>query len=79
MYEWDFSVSASVDHNGSIVSLSVDVGEAINDQLDDIVLTPSWKTAGLTRDVQKAVLAKLQSAIVQKMRDFEAQFREYRP
>lgn len=80
LYEWDFSVDVSVatSSNGT-VTMTVDAGEVINDQLEDIVLTPNWKTKGLTRDVQKAVLKTVQDAIVEKMREFEAQFREYQP
>lgn len=80
LYEWGFSVDVSVvtSSNGT-VTMTVDAGEVINDQLEDIILTPNWKTKGLTRDVQKAVLKTVQDAIVEKMREFESQFREYQP
>lgn len=80
LYEWNFVVEVSVvtEKNGT-VKVEMDVAEAINDQLDDIIFTPTWKTAGLPRDVQKTVSKQVENAVVEQMREFERQFREYQP
>mmetsp|Transcript_25251 Transcript_25251/g.19021 ORF Transcript_25251/g.19021 Transcript_25251/m.19021 type:complete len:186 (+) Transcript_25251:84-641(+) len=78
LYEWNFAIDVAF-HNSNEVKLSVEVGEAINDQLDDIILSPTWKTAGLDRESQKRFLNDVHVALKRKLFEFETCFREYRP
>lgn len=80
MYDWNFTVEVSVLHDGRTYEANADITEAINDSLEDMDCTVSfWKGTTVSREEHKVLTAKVAVAVVERVKEFETQFRAYRP
>jgi hypothetical protein len=75
MYEWSFTFTAKLDGE----KVTVEISEAINDQLDDVNFNFSFSKKSLNSERKNQLTKQIQAAAIGKLQEFEAEFHSYRP
>jgi len=80
MFEWTLTCDWTTMIDGKSYNGSVEVLEATNDQLEDLLdeMTVNVKSKTPTSSVKAQVVDKVKRAIIAKLQTFEREFREYR-